>query len=468
MRNNKMTNATKLHHSIYISTLLGLPLNAMAGGLGITVQSSSVGGNAATGHALAEDASAMWYNPALLSSMNGIQINGGIAIVNTELNLTDTGSTTPAAFGNGQVDGGANGMVDPGGTSVTPSLFYKRDLSARNMAFGLGINVPFGVATEYDDDSFTRYEAVESHLQTVNINPALSWRVNDKFDVGAGVSIQVGKATLTKAVDSAAACLTLQARVNPAIDCTGNGLGVANLSDQSLDSSVSIEADGVGYGANIGGVYHPNNSTTLSLGLRSAVNYDLEGEADFDLNSTLVSTAGAAVGLAGLTDQDAESALKLPASASLAFAKNVSEKLAVHGDMTWTQWSSVPEIRIKFPDTARTDSVTNVQWNDTTRVGLGMTYKMNPKTTLRTGVAFDPTPTPDAEHRTPRAPSSDNLWLSGGISHQMNKQVGVDVSLSVVRPEDATVNYTGDTGYTTRGEMDSAVYVGAVSLNYHF
>lgn len=453
--------------------LLGIPFNAMAGGFGITVQSGSVGGNAATGHAMAEDASAMWYNPALLSSMEGTQLNTGISIVNTKLDVTNTGSTLPTAAGGFPVVG--DDSVDPGGTSATPSLFYKRDLSRSDMVFGLGINVPFGVSTEYENNSFTRYEATESHLQTVNINPALSWRINDKFDVGAGVNIQIGQAQLDRAIDTVAACASLQALPSPplpALDCAGNGLAPtpANLSDSDLDSRVSIEADGVGYGANIGGVYRPNDATTLSLGLRSAVNYDLEGDADFTINPNLASIAGAQIAVAGLTDQAAEAALKMPASASLAFARDVSEKLTVHGDVTWTQWSSIPEIRIKFPNTNAADSVTDSQWDDTTRLGVGMTYKMTPKTTLRTGIAMDPTPTPGPENRTPRAPSSDNLWVSGGVSHQFSKKLGVDASLSLVYPEDVTVNYTspGTSDYTTRAEVESDIVIGAVSLNYHF
>lgn len=462
----------KIHHSISVTMLLGLPLNALAGGFGVTVQSGSVGGNAATGHALAEDPSAMWYNPALLSSLEGKQVNGGLSFVHTKLDVVNTGSTTPSS-GSLVFPIVGDNNVNPGGTSITPSLFYKRDLGKQGMAFGLGINVPFGVSTEYENDSFTRYEATESQLKTVNINPALSYRVNEKFDVGAGLNLQIGQATLARAVDSAATCLTLQALPSPpfpALDCAANGFSTATISNKDLDSSVSIEADGIGYGVNIGGVYRPNDSTTLSLGIRSAVNYDLEGDADFNLNQTLATEAATQLNAAGIFDQDAEAKLKMPASASFAFAKELSNKLAVHGDVTWTQWSSIPEIRIKFPNSTLSDSVTNTQWDDTTRVGLGMTYKMTPKTTLRTGIALDPTPTPGPQNRTPRAPSSDNLWLSGGVSHQINKKIVVDASLSLVHPEDVSINYSAPapTDYLTRGETQSDVLVGAVSVNYHF
>lgn len=457
-----MPNMPKIHHSIYVTMLLALPLNALAGGFGVTVQSGSIGGNAATGHALAEDASAMWYNPALLSSLEGKQVNGGLSFVHTKLDVVNTGSTTPASGALVFPIVGDN-TVDPGGTSITPSLFYKRDLGKQGMAFGLGINVPFGVNTEYENDSFTRYEATESQLKTVNINPAISYRVNEKFDVGAGLNLQIGQATLGRKLDSFLLCT----QSAPTATCQGVFGGASN---QSFDNDVTIEADGIGYGVNAGFAYRPNQQITVSVGLRSSVNYDLEGDADFELNQTFLTLLGGNASGVGLVDQDAEASLKMPASASFAFARELSNKLTIHGDVTWTQWSSVPEIRIKFPNTTLSDSVTNTQWDDTTRVGLGMTYKMTPKTTLRTGIALDPTPTPGPENRTPRAPSSDNLWLSGGVSHQINKKIVVDASLSLVHPEEVAINYSAPapTDYLTRAETESDVLVGAVSVNYRF
>ncbi len=192
---------------------------AQAGGFSVTIQSASGGGNAATGHAMAEDASAMFYNPALLSSLEGTQVNGGVAFTHADLSVKNTGSTLGAnagplngfpVVGTNDEPSTASNDTEPGGLSATPSLFYKRDIGAqKKVAFGLGINIPFGVATEYDDVSFARYEGTESGLTTVNINPALSWRASDKWDFGAGLNLQYGHAILAKAVDGALACQSI-------------------------------------------------------------------------------------------------------------------------------------------------------------------------------------------------------------------------------------------------------------------
>ncbi|HRJ53409.1 MAG TPA: OmpP1/FadL family transporter [Candidatus Thiothrix moscowensis] len=424
----------------YLACLVGLSGTAQAGGLGVTVQSASGGGTAATGHALADDASAMYYNPALLSSLEGTQINTGVGLLSTDTKLTNRGSTLPTGLGGTVVQG--NNTAKPGGLSVTPSFYYKRDLSEK-MAFGVGVNTPFGVSTEYDPDSFVRYEALESSLKTVNINPAVSWKLNDKLAVGAGVNVQIAHAELGKAL----------------------GLGA----NQTVDSKSLVKGESVGFGANVGVAYHPTDRTTLSASYRSSVKHELDGDVKFTLSPAAQANPLAA---AAFVNQKATTDLKMPASVSLAAAHQVNDKLAVHGDATWTQWSSVPEIRIKFPDRTLPDSVTDLQWEDTVRLGGGITYKMNDTTKLRAGIAFDPTPTPSDKNRTPRAPSADNWWYSAGVAKKLRKNLELDASVSLVKPEDVTINYTTPgtslSNYTTRADVNSDAISGAISLNYRF
>ena len=439
---------------------------AQAGGFGVTVQSASGGGDSATGHAMAQDASAMWYNPALLSSVEGNQINVGLSVINADLSLENSGSALPAAAAGTPVIG--EGSAEPGGVSATPSLFYKRDIG-KNMAFGLGFNVPFGVSSEYDKDSFARYEATESQLTTFNFNPALSWSLNDKFDVGAGLNVQYASATLSRAADGFLVCSRVAAAgIASQDECTNAGL--TSSSNNATDTLVETEADGIGFGANIGFAYHPTNATTISVGYRSKVKYDLEGDAEFTHNGLDVALGDARLEAIGLGEQDITADLELPASLSVAFASQVSNKLTLHGDVTWTEWSSVPEIRIVFPDTVTEDSVTDLQWEDTVRVGLGVTYQLSNKTKLRAGVAYDPTPTPSAEHRTPRAPRSDTMWYSAGMSHDINKKLSLDASLSLIKPDDSTINYTspGSADYLTRADVESDAMSAAISVNYKF
>ena len=66
---------------------------------------------------------------------------------------------------------------------------------------GIGVNVPFGLKTDYDDGWLGRYQALKSEVKTINVNPAMSWKVTDQFWLGAGANYQHFEATLTNNVN---------------------------------------------------------------------------------------------------------------------------------------------------------------------------------------------------------------------------------------------------------------------------
>ncbi len=73
-------------------------------------------------------------------------------------------------------------------------------------------------------------------------------------------------------------------------------------------------------------------------------------------------------------------------------------------DATWTGWDNFDELRVKFDSFVQPDSVVDENWDDVMRYSVGVDYRMNSAWTFRGGVAYDETPIPDAEHRTPTHP----------------------------------------------------------------
>ena len=41
---------------------------------------------------------------------------------------------------------------------------------------GIGVNVPFGLVTEWDSDWMGRFHAIKSEVKTININPSAAWK----------------------------------------------------------------------------------------------------------------------------------------------------------------------------------------------------------------------------------------------------------------------------------------------------
>ena len=66
---------------------------------------------------------------------------------------------------------------------------------------GIGVNVPFGLKTDWDDGWLGRDQALKSEIKTINVNPSVSFKVTQAFWLGAGADSQHLSATLTNNVN---------------------------------------------------------------------------------------------------------------------------------------------------------------------------------------------------------------------------------------------------------------------------
>src|SRR3954464_11305419 len=169
--------------------IVGTASSASAAGFALIEQSASGMGNAFAGAAAtAEDPSTIFYNPAGMSKLQGMQVTIGAHAIDLSAKLSNSGSSISlGAQAIGSQPGGDGG--DAGGVAFVPNLYFVMPIGDR-FNFGIGINAPFGLVTEYDDNWIGRFQGIKSELKTYNINPALSFKVNDTFAIGAGVNYQ--------------------------------------------------------------------------------------------------------------------------------------------------------------------------------------------------------------------------------------------------------------------------------------
>ena len=376
---------------------------AVAGGFGIGTQSGSGTGNAfAGGAAAADDASVAWSNPAAMTALPmGKQVTFAGHVIMPSFKFTNNGSTVPGVLGTG--NGG-----DGGDLAVIPNGFFTMSINPR-LRFGFAVNVPFGLATKYDLGWQGQTIALESAIKTININSSLAYKVNDKVSIGGGVSIQKIDATLSRFTGAAA---------------TGN---------------VALQAGDTGYGFNLGLLMQATPSTRVGVTYRSAISYNLEGSAIFSGPS------------AALVNGNARADLKVPESALLSVFSTISPQWEVMADLTHTGWSSVKRLDVYRTTTAPAGAAGTLltsevfNWKDTLRVGIGANYKVDDRTKLRFGLAFDPTPTTDVD-RSPRLPDQDRTWLAFGVQYKPSKQGVLEVGYAHEFVKDAQVNSAAAAG----------------------
>ncbi|MGB2833205.1 MAG: outer membrane protein transport protein [Methylotenera sp.] len=374
--------------AVVAASLLGLASQAQAAGFALIEQSASGMGNAYAGAAAtAEDASTIFFNPAGMTYIEGTQLVGALHLIKPNAEFNNNGSIK-ALF---RPQGGEGG--DAGDLAFVPNFYYKRDLTD-TIKFGLGVNAPFGLKTEYDKDWIGRFQAIKSEVKSVNINPSIAFKVNDQLSLGAGISAMWFQAELTRAVN----------------------LGAA-------ERSVKIKGDDWGFGVNLGAIYQATTDTRFGLAYRSKVRQDLEGK----------STSNYAP-----LNTDVTAGISLPENVSFSAFSHVNDKWDVMGDVTWTHWSRFKELRIDFAN-ALPDSVTAENWENTTRYSLGVNYHYSDTLKLRAGVAYDQEAIRD-QYRTARIPGNDRKWLSLGANWKASPNSMFDIGYSHLFISDAKID----------------------------
>lgn len=414
---------------------IGVCGTVQAAGFAIFEQSVKGLGSAFAGDAAtAEDASTLYFNPAGMARLSSPELLVGGQGVVTSTSYHDIASTTAGA------DGG-----DAGKAGVIPNLYYALPVTP-DIWFGLGINAPFALATEYDRGWVGRYAAIESEVLTININPSIAYRINEQWSVGAGLSVQYIEATLSQ-----------EFPVLP-----------------GADGFSELDGDDWGVGFNLGLLYEIDSSTRIGVSYRSKVNQTLTGEATGVL--PVSAALGPASGAVSVTP--VEAGVELPESAYLSLYRQLDERWAVMAGVIWTRWSRFDELRVKDRDTGQTISLTPENWEDTWRFALGVAYRYNRPWTFRAGIAFDEEAIPSARDRTPRIPGNDRTWLTVGASYRLSDQLSFDFGYAFLFVKDADIDHAYPTlnpvtrevaGERLVGEYEDAyVNIIAAQLQWRF
>jgi long-chain fatty acid transport protein len=414
------------------SFLIASTLSSMscAAGFAIIEQSVTGLGRAFAGSAaVAEDASTIFFNPAGLTNLSHAELDIGLNYIAPRSEFKDGGSSSP--FG-APLTGGNGG--DAGNNAIVPNIYYSHAITERTV-FGLGINAPFGLVTEYNDTWQGRYHAVKSDLKTININPSLAFKVTDKLSVGFGIDLQKIELTLTKMADLGA-------------------VGGTSTS-QTADGKVNLEADDWSLGYNLGLTYQIQQSTRLGLAYRSKISHTLEGYG------TLHASTGELA-----ADGNISGSVDLPESLSFAIHHQINQQWAIMGDVSWTRWSRFKELAINSDGTLPS-SVKPENWENSMRYGLGLTYEHNYKWVFRGGVAFDETPISD-EFRTSRIPGEDRKWVALGASYKYSDNIILDAGYTHIFFSDPTINDTDDRGYTLKGNYEASVDILGMQMRWLF
>jgi long-chain fatty acid transport protein len=356
----------------------------------------------------------------------------------------------------------------------------------KQWSVGLGVNVPFGLVTDYNDSWLGRYQGIKSDVKTMNVMPALSYRVNDQFSIGVGANYQKIDATFTQSVNYSAGLLGTAALAGIAPgSATYNAIAAQT---GGLDAKATIDGDDYAWGWNVGVLWQIDRNSRLGAHYRSAIKYDVTGNASFEIPqlpaiqppqlAATVAALAANFNAARLANSGITASVKVPDKANVSYFRTLNDQWDIMADVQWTGWSSLQDLTF-VRTTGAVLSSTPYNWDDSWRAAVGANYRYNDKLMLRGGFAWDQTPISE-EFITVRLPDSDRYWLSIGAKYTFQPNLWMDAGFTYIFANSTNINKTGDPpgcnspatcigGYgLVKGSYDAYVTIFSLQLNYAF
>ncbi|WP_225548391.1 OmpP1/FadL family transporter [Chromobacterium violaceum] len=467
-----------------MGTALGLAsTQAAASGYQFGSQSVSGQGTAHANGAEANDPSTIFTNPAGLSRLDGTQLVIGGTLVVPHSEYTDNGSRNVL----GQPTGGGNGGTFAPKAVAAPTFYLSHKINDKITA-GIGMYVPYGAKLDYGFDWAGRYALKSVNLQSLNINPSISFKLDERHSFGFGVSAQYMDATLEQMADATTG-------INAKLASQGLPAAAIQALGVKGDGLAHVEGNDWGFGWNIGYMFQLDENTRFGLAYRSSVKQKLSGSSTWTFNNVTnnalvlpapynINIPANSLGTVAKGNHPNASAsvdLSTPETVSANFFHQLNPKVALMGDVTWVRNSRLKQIDIKqYSTPVQGDLVLHQNWKDTWRLSFGSNYQLNDSWMLRGGVAWEQSPVQSDQDRHPALPDSDRLWLSFGANYKINKQSSIDLAYSFIDFKNANVNYT-DTcnpsgnngactgnGGTVKGSYKTYLQLIGVQYNYRF
>jgi long-chain fatty acid transport protein len=372
-----------------------LPPAARSAGYGIYEQGARALGMAGAFTALADDPSALFFNPAGVGRLEGTQVTAGLHLIRIEREFAGE----PAFPGYGVTE---EGTADLG----TPVNAYLTHRLADSWGLGVGLNNPFGLKVGWEDpEAFTgRFVSREASLTPFFLTGALAWNATPGLSVAAGPVWSTASVGLERNIGA-----------NNPFYGDARFPGAAQLLDLG---HADIEGNGTGWGWTAGILARFDGGYRVGATFRSAMDIDYDGDADFTYdfdgsgNAALDAVLGPTLQAGFPGDQDVAVTLPFPASAVLGFAFDPAEHWTVAVDAVWTGWSRLGAVGLTFDDPDLDTRIVE-DWDDVVALRAGTEWRAAPAWSWRAGAYFDPSPQPTGSVD-PLLPDADRVGLSLG------------------------------------------------------
>jgi long-chain fatty acid transport protein len=339
------------------------------------------------------DASTIFYNPAGMTSLrDGLSVTLGATYLLP--GATFAGPTNQNRFDKTTMETWA---------FVLPHAYVAYKVPQSDLAVGVGLFVPFGAGTRWNDTWTGRNLGVRTYIQTITINPNVAYALLDKkLSLAAGLTYSLGHAELRQRVPNF--------NPEPVLNLVGSGTAI------SWNAAVT---------------FAPDKNWKFGLSYRHNINMKYDGNAKF--TSDAEGNTPLSGGLNNLfTDGPGGTALNLPFDARFGVSYRVTEDWMVELGIDYVGWSSYDTLRIRFDKAPGNPSASGTVINPRNYTNapvfrLGTEAKVSDILKLRGGVYYDVVPV-DAKFTQPILPDANRLGVSAGAGIKLGDRFMIDVA----------------------------------------
>ena len=403
---------------ISVALVFALSATTFANGLSLNSVGTKALGMGGAFVGLANDGSAIYWNPAGLAGLESsvlVSYTGIMPSATYKMNLAGVDASSVSQIHH------------------APSLFANYTMG--DWSFGLGVFVPAGLGIEWtgsDIQNMTGGKAYNwfSRIGVIDIAPAVAYKASDKLSFGLTVNVFYGMFDLERPQEVA----------------------------PGMFSQYVEESTGMGVGITFGAMYKFSDKLQAGLTFRSKTKVSMEGTA-----------TQPAMALAGLPSESSfERDVEWPMWIAGGIAYKPMPSLTLTLDAQYSNWVKLEKLVATYEDWGGMEGEFNLSWIDAVQIRLGGEYMVSKDMALRLGYYYDPAPAPD-ETLNILFPSSTNHVATAGFGYYADK-FSVEGSLEYLfgAERDVEMNIVDGAVENMPGLHQMDVFAFSVGFGYRF
>ena len=409
-----------------------LPTSLTAQGFAVNELGTCSMGRAGVAAAIpCADGSALWYNPAALTSITGTTFSGSVTAIMPHGGFTDIyfGQKTDM----------------PSQTYFVPSVYLARHVSDK-LGVGIGLYAPYGLGTKWPTDFQGRFDGYKTKLTSIYVQPTIAYQATKWLSFGFGVAYIHSSVDLHQRVD-------LSQQPVPAVFGLPPGTTFATIGIPIYTdfADATLSASGTGVAFNGGIQIKVNDRLTVGGHFITKKTITYKGSASFkQINTGLVlapappliptpvpldvvlqsqfQAGGNLVGGAASTD------ITLPDQGSVGFSYKASDRWTLMGDYQQIVWGWFNKLNLTFANPLLNQSLYE-GFRDSHAVRFGPEYQQSAKTVFRGGYLFHTAAAPD-QTVTPLLPEGERNEFTIGIGTELSKAFTLNAAYQYIRQQD--------------------------------